>query len=64
MTVNDFLSLSDLDNINFFSLLRFCSKSQIARKLCGFVEKINNESTKVSLVHISVYIAYLRMSNA
>lgn len=43
LTVNDFLSLAELDNINFFVLLRFCEKSQIARKLTGFVGKLQSQ---------------------
>ncbi|KAL4229836.1 DEAD H (Asp-Glu-Ala-Asp His) box helicase 11 [Mactra antiquata] len=39
MTINDFLFHCHLDNVNMFKVLRYCQRSQIARKLHGFVEK-------------------------
>ena len=43
MTVNNFLCVTEIDNINLFSLLRFCEKSLIARKLSGFSEKLHRD---------------------
>ncbi|XP_064405283.1 ATP-dependent DNA helicase DDX11-like isoform X2 [Halichondria panicea] len=39
MRLNDFLLSSSMDNINFFKILRYCQKSQISKKLNGFVER-------------------------
>ena len=33
MTINDFLFTSKLDNLNLFKILRYCDKSQIAKKV-------------------------------
>ncbi|KAK2177258.1 hypothetical protein NP493_610g02000 [Ridgeia piscesae] len=38
-TINDFLFDTKLDNLNLFKLKRYCRKSQISKKLHGFVEK-------------------------
>lgn len=38
-TINNFLFETQMDNINLFKLKRYCQKSQISRKLNGFVEK-------------------------
>lgn len=38
-TINDFLFDTKLDNLNLFKLKRYCQKSQISKKLHGFVEK-------------------------
>ncbi|KAI0237636.1 ATP-dependent DNA helicase DDX11 [Lamellibrachia satsuma] len=37
--INDFLFDTKLDNLNLFKLKRYCRKSQISKKLHGFVEK-------------------------
>ncbi|XP_053400123.1 ATP-dependent DNA helicase DDX11-like isoform X2 [Mercenaria mercenaria] len=42
-TINDFLFHSQLDNVNMFKILRYCQRSQISRKLHGFVEKYRPE---------------------
>ncbi|XP_070475030.1 ATP-dependent DNA helicase DDX11 isoform X2 [Equus przewalskii] len=38
-TINDFLFLSQIDNINLFKVQRYCEKSMVSRKLFGFTEK-------------------------
>ncbi|XP_013417223.1 ATP-dependent DNA helicase DDX11-like [Lingula anatina] len=38
-SINDFLFSSKLDNVNLFKVLKYCEKSQISKKLHGFVEK-------------------------
>ncbi|GAB1601699.1 ATP-dependent DNA helicase DDX11-like isoform X1 [Argonauta hians] len=43
-TINDFLYESKLDNINLFKILRYCQRSQISKKLNGFVEKYQPSS--------------------
>ncbi|XP_029644218.1 ATP-dependent DNA helicase DDX11-like isoform X1 [Octopus sinensis] len=45
-TINDFLYETKLDNINLFKILRYCQKSQISKKLNGFVEKYQPSSVK------------------
>ncbi|XP_012940455.1 ATP-dependent DNA helicase DDX11, partial [Aplysia californica] len=39
LTINNFLFEGQLDNFNLFKLLRYCRRSQISKKLHGFVEK-------------------------
>ncbi|XP_071504230.1 ATP-dependent DNA helicase DDX11-like [Diadema antillarum] len=48
-TINDFLFETQMDNINLFKLQRYCQKSQIARKLNGYVEKYQPAAIKVSV---------------
>ncbi|EHB05252.1 Putative ATP-dependent RNA helicase DDX11-like protein [Heterocephalus glaber] len=38
-TINDFLFESQVDNINLFKVQRYCEKSKVSRKLCGFTER-------------------------
>ncbi|XP_033615327.1 ATP-dependent DNA helicase DDX11 [Fukomys damarensis] len=38
-TINDFLFQSQVDNINLFKVQRYCEKSKVSRKLCGFTER-------------------------
>ncbi|KAK6172332.1 hypothetical protein SNE40_016013 [Patella caerulea] len=38
-TINNFLFISQLDNLNLFKVLRYCERSQISKKLHGFIEK-------------------------
>ncbi|KAF5919383.1 hypothetical protein HPG69_009864, partial [Diceros bicornis minor] len=38
-TINDFLFLSQIDNINLFKVRRYCEKSMVSRKLFGFTER-------------------------
>ncbi|XP_014649464.1 PREDICTED: probable ATP-dependent RNA helicase DDX11 isoform X2 [Ceratotherium simum simum] len=38
-TINDFLFLSQIDNINLFKVQRYCEKSMVSRKLFGFTER-------------------------
>jgi chromosome transmission fidelity protein 1 len=37
--LNDFLFSSGLDNINLFKVLKYCKKSEISKKLNGFVDR-------------------------
>ncbi|XP_030836984.1 ATP-dependent DNA helicase DDX11 isoform X2 [Strongylocentrotus purpuratus] len=46
-TINNFLFETQMDNINLFKLQRYCQKSQISRKLNGFVERYQPLSVKV-----------------
>ncbi|XP_041458107.1 ATP-dependent DNA helicase DDX11-like isoform X2 [Lytechinus variegatus] len=46
-TINNFLFETQMDNINLFKLQRYCQKSQISRKLNGFVERYQPSSVKV-----------------
>ncbi|KAK7496398.1 hypothetical protein BaRGS_00012320 [Batillaria attramentaria] len=39
VTINNFLFEAKVDNLNLFKLLRYCQRSQISKKLNGFVEK-------------------------
>ncbi|XP_077984674.1 ATP-dependent DNA helicase DDX11-like [Glandiceps talaboti] len=39
LTINDFLFTTEMDNINLFKVLKYCEKSEISKKLNGFVEK-------------------------
>ena len=39
LAINEFLFAAKLDNLNLFKILRYCRRSQIAKKLFGFVEK-------------------------
>jgi chromosome transmission fidelity protein 1 len=39
LRLNDFLFTSGLDNINLFKVLRYCKRSEIAKKLNGFVDR-------------------------
>lgn len=48
LTVNQFLSDSGFDNINLFKVLQYCRKSQISKKLNGFVEKYANCEVKIA----------------
>lgn len=48
MTVNQFLSDSGFDNINLFKILQYCRKSQISKKLNGFVEKYPNNEVAIA----------------
>ncbi|KAK3785527.1 hypothetical protein RRG08_048661 [Elysia crispata] len=47
VTINDFLFQGQLDNFNMFKLLRYCQRSQISRKLHGFVEKYPESEVKM-----------------
>ncbi|RUS73449.1 hypothetical protein EGW08_018786 [Elysia chlorotica] len=47
VTINDFLFQGQLDNFNMFKLLRYSQRSQISRKLHGFVEKYPETEVKV-----------------
>ncbi|XP_064609498.1 ATP-dependent DNA helicase DDX11-like [Liolophura sinensis] len=38
-TINNFLFESNLDNVNLFKVKKYCERSQISKKLNGFVEK-------------------------
>uniref|UniRef100_A0A8C2V5Z1 DEAD/H-box helicase 11 n=1 Tax=Chinchilla lanigera TaxID=34839 RepID=A0A8C2V5Z1_CHILA len=38
-TINDFLFQSQVDNINLFKVQRYCERSKVSRKLCGFTER-------------------------
>ncbi|XP_028665116.1 ATP-dependent DNA helicase DDX11 isoform X1 [Erpetoichthys calabaricus] len=38
-TINNFLFKAQIDNINLFKVQKYCEKSQISRKLFGFMEK-------------------------
>ncbi|KAM6167608.1 ATP-dependent DNA helicase DDX11 [Erethizon dorsatum] len=38
-TINDFLFQSQVDNLNLFKVQRYCEKSKVSRKLCGFTER-------------------------
>jgi hypothetical protein len=40
LTINDFLFATQTDNINFFKLQRYLERSDLVRKLRGFVERI------------------------
>ncbi|XP_061180110.1 ATP-dependent DNA helicase DDX11-like isoform X1 [Saccostrea echinata] len=48
LTVNQFLSESGFDNINLFKILQYCRKSQISKKLNGFLEKHPNSEVSVA----------------
>ena len=48
LTVNQFLLNSGFDNINLFKVLQYCRKSQISKKLNGFVEKYPNCEVKIA----------------
>lgn len=48
LTVNQFLSDSGFDNINLFKILQYCRKSQISKKLNGFVEKYANCEVQIA----------------
>lgn len=48
ITINDFLFQGQLDNFNMFKLLRYCQRSQISRKLHGFVEKYPEAEIKMT----------------
>ncbi|XP_070554012.1 ATP-dependent DNA helicase DDX11-like isoform X2 [Ptychodera flava] len=39
MTINDFLFTNGMDNINLFKVQKYCERSEISKKLNGFVEK-------------------------
>ncbi|KAM5239189.1 ATP-dependent DNA helicase DDX11 [Ctenodactylus gundi] len=38
-SINDFLFQSQVDNINLFKVQRYCERSMLSRKLCGFTER-------------------------
>ncbi|XP_043943552.1 ATP-dependent DNA helicase DDX11 [Protopterus annectens] len=48
-SINDFLFLAKIDNINLFKVQRYCEKSMISRKLFGFMEKY--KGTEVSIAN-------------
>ncbi|CAG5122923.1 unnamed protein product, partial [Candidula unifasciata] len=46
LTINNFLFRCRLDNFNMFKLLRYCRRSQISKKLHGFVDKYQETEVK------------------
>eukprot|EP00730_Choanoeca_flexa_P017388 TRINITY_DN8368_c0_g1_i3.p1 TRINITY_DN8368_c0_g1~~TRINITY_DN8368_c0_g1_i3.p1 ORF type:complete len:858 (+),score=172.32 TRINITY_DN8368_c0_g1_i3:387-2960(+) len=46
--VNEFLFTTETAHVNFFKLLRYCDRSQLARKLLGFMEKRHREEGSVN----------------
>ncbi|CAH1785016.1 unnamed protein product [Owenia fusiformis] len=48
MTMNDFVFECQLDNLNLFKVLRYCERSQISKKLQGYVEKYQPSEVKIA----------------
>lgn len=48
-TINDFLFKSKLENMNLFKILRYIEKSEICKKLMGFLEKYQNDENEAKV---------------
>ncbi|ESO99999.1 hypothetical protein LOTGIDRAFT_112727 [Lottia gigantea] len=58
-TINDFLFITQLDNLNLFKVLRYCERSQISRKLHGFVEKYSDTEINTSKLYSQIFFKIL-----
>ena len=43
LTINDFQCLTQIDNLNLFKIEKYFQKSEIVKKVSGFVEKVTEE---------------------
>ena len=57
VTVNQFLFLTKVDNMNFFRLDQFVRESDIVKKLNGFVEK--QSTAQVSIHQVLTVIGFV-----
>lgn len=56
-TINNFVYSSKIDNVNLFKIRRYCEKSQIGKKLNGFVDKFQNmEKDSTNAIHSSQFV--------